>query len=138
MRIRTRCQPDFKNPKKNNSGTQWYDLEYDRILIEQSIAKQYGILPSQQGDLSYSDWAKLVSGLMDDTPLGRVVSVRCEQDKDIIKHFTADQKRIQAEWNRIRAQKLQKQYESGDGDDYKKSMQALQSMFAALAGGAKT
>ena len=67
----------------------WYDLEYDRTLIEQSIAKQYRVLPSEQGDLHYSDWLKMVSGLMDDTPLGRIVMIRSENDKERIKNFFA-------------------------------------------------
>ena len=48
------------------------------MLIEQSIAKQYGILPAAQGELGWAEWVKLVGGLMDDTPLGRVVAVRNE------------------------------------------------------------
>ena len=56
-------------------------------LIEQSIAKQYRVLPSEQGDLRYSDWIKMVSGLMDDTPLGRIVMIRSETDKERIKIF---------------------------------------------------
>ena len=72
--------PDFRKPKKQqNDEETWYDLEFDHVLIEQSIAKQYGVLPSEQGALKYSDWAKMVSGLMDDTPLGRVVAVRSEK-----------------------------------------------------------
>ena len=50
------------------------------MLIEQSIAKQYGILPAAQGELGWAEWVKLVGGLMDDTPLGRVVAVRSESD----------------------------------------------------------
>ena len=71
---------------------------YDRILIEQSIAKQYGVLPSQQEELSYSDWYKMVGGLMEDTPLGQVVGVRSEKDKERLKHFSPAQRRIRAEW----------------------------------------
>lgn len=67
-------------------------------MIEQSIAKQYGILPSRQGDLSWSDWCKLVGGLMDDTPLGRVVALRMENDPEVIKRFSSSQKRVRSEW----------------------------------------
>ena len=35
------------------------------MLIEQSIAKQYGILPAAQGELGWAEWVKLVGGLMD-------------------------------------------------------------------------
>ena len=63
--------PDFAQPQKKPKTSNWYDVESDRVLIEQSIAKQYGVLPSEQGNLRYADWAKLVGGLMDDTPLLR-------------------------------------------------------------------
>ena len=111
----------------------WYDLEYDRVLIEQSIAKQYRVLPSEQGDLRYSDWIKMVSGLMDDTPLGRIVMIRSETDKERIKNFSPEQRRIQSDWKRFRSQRLQ----HFDSNDYDKQMRALESMFASLAGGEK-
>lgn len=92
--------PDFSRRAPNEDV--WYDLEHDRVLIEQSIAKQYGVLPSDQDSLSFADWSKLVGGLMEDTPLGRVVSIRSESDPDVIRRFTPDQKRIQSEWARHR------------------------------------
>lgn len=39
---------------------------------------------------------------MPETPLGQVVSIRAETDKDILKNFTEEQHRIRNEWrNRI-------------------------------------
>ena len=46
--------PDFSRRAPNEDV--WYDLEHDRVLIEQSIAKQYGVLPSDQDSLSFADW----------------------------------------------------------------------------------
>ena len=57
------------------------------MLIEQSIAKQYGILPAAQGELGWAEWVKLVGGLMDDTPLGRVVAVRSESDASLVRNM---------------------------------------------------
>ena len=108
-------------------------MEYDRILIEQSIAKQYGVFPSDQGSLHYSDWSKMVSGLMDDTPLGRIVMIRSEKDAERIKTFSPEQKRIQAEWKKFRAANAQKV----DAESYGAQMRALEGMFAALSGGGK-
>lgn len=51
-----------------------------------------------QGDLSWSDWNKLVAGLMDDTPLGRIVALRMETDPEVLKKLTPEQKRIRGEW----------------------------------------
>lgn len=67
-------------------------------MIEQSIAKQYHILPSEQQELSYSDWSKLVSGLMNDTPLGKVIEIRSEDDAEVIKNMNSDQLAIRNEW----------------------------------------
>lgn len=76
-----------------------YDPDFDAVLIEQSIATQYGILPGAQGELPYPEWSKLVGGLMDDTPLGRVVAVRAESDRKVIASMSPWQRRIRAEWS---------------------------------------
>ena len=44
-----------------------------------------------------------MSGIDPDTALGRMVSIRSENDKDMLKHFTPDQKRIRAKWLAKRA-----------------------------------
>lgn len=40
----------------------------------------------------------MLSGIMYDTPLGQVVSIRAEKDPKVIKNFTKEQKRIRSEW----------------------------------------
>lgn len=59
-------------------------------------------MPSEQGDLSYNDWAKLVSGLMNDTPLGKIIEIRSEDDADIIKNMNSEQLAIRNEWQEFR------------------------------------
>lgn len=125
--------PDFRKQKKQSDDEVWYDLEFDHVLIEQSIAKQYGVLPSEQGALKYSDWAKMVSGLMDDTPLGRVVAVRSEKDREMIRHMNKWQKQIRADWAAFRASS-RPQVEAAEA---KKQMAALENMLASLFGGGK-
>lgn len=101
-------------------------------MIEQSIAKQYGILPSDQPDLHYADWAKLVSGLMDDTPLGRVVAVRSEDDPDMLKVFTSEQNRLRAEWKQFCGQKVLRE---SDEESVRLQMKNLERMIASMFGG---
>ena len=49
----------------------------------------------------------LISGLLPDTPLGRVIQIRAENDKDRLKYFTPDMHKIRNEWrNRIAKEKL--------------------------------
>lgn len=107
-------------------------MEYDAVLIEQSIAKQYHILPSQQECLPYSDWAKMLSGLMDDTPLGRIVSIRSEQDQNILKNFTSGQRKIQQEWRSFIAGR--KMHVIGPKETAAQ-MQTLEDSIARLFGG---
>ena len=115
----------------NPADESWYDPEYDQELIEQSIAKQYHILPSEQGELKYRDWALLVSGLMDDTPLGRVVLVRSESNPDRIKAFGQSERRIRAEWAAYRS--LQKS--PLPAEESKAQIAALETMIAGMFGG---
>lgn len=89
---------DFNGSLKADPSEEYYDIHYDAELIEMSIAKQYGILPSQQEKLCYSDWSKLVAGLMEDTPLGRTVALRMENDPEVVKNFTPSQKRERSKW----------------------------------------
>jgi len=102
-------------------------MELDAVLIEQSIAKQYGVLPAAQGDLPYQDWEKLVSGLMDDTPLGRVVYARSETDQNALKGFTPWQKQIRADWARFKASKV-------TGEQNERSITALQNALKSMFG----
>lgn len=48
--------------------------------------------------MSWGEFCTLLAGLMHDTPLGQVVAIRSENDKDMLKHFTPEQHRIRNEW----------------------------------------
>ena len=124
--LRLMMRVDF--PPSDN----WYDLEHDAVLIEQSIAKQYGVLPAQQKEISWKDWKKLVSGLMDDTPLGRVVAVRSEQDRDRIKQFSPWQQQIRAEWVAFRTNRI---LEVTPETELRQQMDSLEKMLAKAFGG---
>lgn len=106
-------------------------MELDSVLIEQSIATQYGILPDAQGELSYPEWAKLVSGLMDNTPLGRVVSVRGENDPKAIAQMGPWQRRIRAEWQRFTAKRAAQR----PREELSAQMADLEKMLAKAFGG---
>lgn len=131
--------PDFRKPDSpQKSGNEWYDVDFDRVLIEQSIAKQYHVLPSEQENLKYSDWAKMLSGLMDDTPLGRFVGVRSETDRELIKNFTPEQRTIRDEWSRFLASKVQtKEFTKEDEADWYGQMAAMERAFASAFGTGK-
>jgi len=73
-------------------------LYYDYDLIEASFAKQYGIRLRQEEDMSWSEFCTLLGGIMPETPLGRVASIRAEKDPKVLKEFTKDQKKIRNDW----------------------------------------
>lgn len=67
-------------------------------MIESSFLKQYGIRLATNQDMSWAEFCSLLSGIMPNTPLGQIVSIRAEKDKNVIKNFTKEQKRIRFEW----------------------------------------
>ena len=86
----------------------YYDIFDDWNLIEASFLKQYGIRLRTEDDMSYAEFCSLLSGIMPDTPLGQVVSIRAEKDMKVINNFTKEQKRIRNDWLLKRNQRLKK------------------------------
>ena len=89
-------------------GQNWYDFYDDWDLIESSIAQQYGIrLRSEINTISWSEVKMLISGLLPDTPLGKVIQIRSENNKDILKSYTPEMHKIRNDWrNRLAKDKL--------------------------------
>ncbi len=87
-------QSDFKKVKNN----QWYDLFEDWELIEASFTAQYGIRLRTETDMTWDEFCTLLSGIMPKTPLGQIVSIRSEEDENILKNFTEEQHKIRNEW----------------------------------------
>lgn len=48
--------------------------------------------------MTWSEFSTLLKGIMPETPLGQIVSIRSEEDKDMLKNFTKDQHKIRNEW----------------------------------------
>lgn len=86
----------------------WYDFYDDWDLIEASIAQQYGIRLRQEiNTISWKEVCVLISGLLADTPLGKVIQIRSEDNKDALKNFTPEMHKIRNEWrNRQANEKL--------------------------------
>lgn len=96
-------------------------------MIVSSFLSQYGlrIRTKEFESVSWDEFKSLLAGISPDTVLGRVVGIRSETDRDIIKHFTADQRRIYDTWkNREVKEMSQKKFEE--------SMADLENMFAAM------
>lgn len=67
-------------------------------LIEASFTAQYGIRLRSEYDMPWSEFSTLLAGIMPETPLGQIVGIRSESDKDTIKNFTKDQHKIRNDW----------------------------------------
>ena len=53
--------------------------------------------------MTWDEFSELLSGLSPDSPLGRIVQIRLETDKEILKHFTPSQRKIKAQWQNRQA-----------------------------------
>ena len=90
---------------------------------------QYGLRISTKEfeTVSWDEFKSLLAGIAPDTALGRVVAIRSETDKNVIKHFTRDQKRIYDAWRN-------RQAESMTQETYEQQMAELERMIAQLCG----
>lgn len=114
------------------SSDPYYDLFGDWDLIISSFLSQYGlrIRTKEFESVSWDEFKSLLAGLAPETALGRMVAIRSETDKDVIKHFTREQKRIYDDWrNRAAERTRQEPY------IYEQQMDYLESMMAAICGG---
>lgn len=78
--------------------------------------------------MKWDEFKDLLVGISPDTPLGRIVSIRAEDDKDVLKHFTKEQHRIRSEWRSRKA----KEIPQADMDDI---LNSLKNAFISMAGG---
>ena len=117
---------DFQN---KTATTQWYDLREDWVLVESSLAKQYGIRIRNESDMPWLEFCTLIGGLMPDTPLGQIVGIRAETDAETISNFSSDQSSIHNTW---RSRQANNQLE--DTEKLDRDMEALSSMFASMFG----
>lgn len=48
--------------------------------------------------MTWEEFSSLLCGLGAESPLVRIVRIRSEKDRDVLKHFTAEQHRIRNDW----------------------------------------
>ena len=96
--------------KTRESSDPCYDLLDDFDLVVSSFQSQYGLRLSRElpAGMKWDEFASLLSGLGPDTALGRIVAIRTEEDKEILKNFTPEQHRIRNEWKHRRAKQIAK------------------------------
>lgn len=105
----------------------FYDIFEDWQLIDASFTQQYGIRLRRETDMSWDEFCTLLSGLKHDTPLGNIVSIRSETDKEILKYFNPRQKKIRSDWLRRNRKKVT------NVEQYNNDMKMFENMFKNLA-----
>lgn len=109
--------------KIRESSDPYYDLIDDFDLVMSSFQAQYGIRLSRElSTMKWNEFRNLLVGLGPETPLGRIVAIRAEDDKEILKHFSKDQKRIRSEWRMRRAKKVSPENMDQILEDIKQSL----------------
>jgi hypothetical protein len=78
--------------------------------------------------MKWDEFRARLIGIGPETPLGRIVAIRSEDDKEMLKHFTPEQKRIRNEWMQKRA-KAKNQHETEE------FLEAMKNALIAMAGG---
>lgn len=100
--------------------------DYD--LIVASFQSQYGLRLSKEiHAMQWDEFKDLLVGIGPETPLGRIVSIRAEEDKEILKHFSEEQHRIRNEWRARNAKKISK-------ENLEDILNALKNAFISMAG----
>ena len=116
--------------QNRESTDPYYDLFDDWDLIVPSFLSQYGmrIQTKEFESVPWDEFRSLLAGIAPETALGRVVAIRSETDKNMIKHFTRDQKKIYDAWKNRQANAMTPQI-------FEDQMAALERAMAALCGG---
>ena len=78
--------------------------------------------------MKWDEFKYLLAGLGPETPLGRIVSIRAEEDEDILKHFTKEHHRIRDEWRKKRAKNVSEK-------ELASVLEELKNAFISMAGG---
>ena len=95
-----------------------------------SFLSQYGfrIYSDDFRKMKWGEFKALLSGLGPDTPLGRMVQIRSEEDEELLKYFTPEQKRIRREWRLREAKEKPK-------EELDAVLESLKQAFIQMAGG---
>lgn len=116
---------------KRESDDPYYDLIDDFDLIISSFQSQYGIRLSRElSGMKWEEFKDLLVGLGPDTPLGRIVAIRSEDNEDMLKHFTKEQRRIRNEWRSKRAKSVTQ-------EELENALEGFKNAFISMAGGVK-
>ena len=76
--------------------------------------------------MSWDEFTDLLSGLPAESPLGRMVQIRLENDENVIKNFTSSQRRIRSEWRSRQAKAVSE-------EESEAFLEQMKQMFISMA-----
>lgn len=76
-------------------------------------------------DMPWDEFCSYLMGIMPETPLGQIVSIRSETNQDILKGFSKEQKRIRQEWLNQKAKRINKQTYDEVIENFKKMFESM-------------
>ena len=115
---------DFQNTSDYDPG---YDLFDDWDLIASSLKTQYGYsIRKEIDDLSWGELISDIEGLNSETPLGNVIRIRKEKDREVLKKFTPEELKIRNEWRNKSASQI-------NPENYEHAMENIKNMFKSIA-----
>ena len=79
---------------------------------------QYPTKDLYDDKMDWIEFTTLLAGIMPDTPLGNVISIRAEDDADTLEHFSEEQ-------HRIRDKQTQRMIESMNKEEVMKEVYAM-------------
>lgn len=116
--------------QRRESDDPYYDIVEDYDLIVASFSAQYGIrmYTKEFKEMKWVEFRALLAGLGADTPLGKIIAIRSEEDADVLKTFTDHQKRTRNEWRARKAKEVTE-------EKLESMLEELKSAFIQMAGG---
>ena len=78
--------------------------------------------------MEWLEFTTLLSGLMPQTPLGMIVQIRSEEDRDMLKYFTPEQHSIRNAW-RSRHSVIEDMTDEEEEDSVKKLQDIIAEAF---------
>lgn len=78
--------------------------------------------------MKWDEFRDLLTGISPDTALGRIVAIRSETNRERLKNFSKEERRIRNEWLSRRAKTMKK-------NDVAEALEALKQGFIQMAGG---
>jgi hypothetical protein len=79
--------------------------------------------------MSWAEFCILLTGIMPETPLGQIVSIRSEENEDVMKNFTPEQHKIRNEWRMRIFEKNQKNISEMTDEEKAEQVKNIQEIF---------